>query len=152
MCCGPQGEGDRAIATEALSWAVATVQLLSGISLLPWEPPSRWVSEVSCLCLVLNFFFPSPLGSVPSLPVSQLHCFPVKVIHHWFTVENCHLVGFIKVNWFSKCGSIQTKREGEMTCLLLYLPVVLGNRNPSLYLTHIRTPLLGFISCYFGKG
>lgn len=151
MFCGPQGEGDRAIATKALSQAVLTVQLLSGSSLLPWRTPSHWVSEVFCLCLVLNFFPPlqDPYLLFQSIPAVL---FPSQGSSSLFHSGNCQFGGFCILNWFSKSGSIQTERQGEMTRLLPHLPLVLGNLNPNLYLTHIRTLLLGFIfSVIFGR-
>lgn len=68
VCCGPQGEGDGAIAANTLAQAVVTMQVLSGSSLLPWHTLSCWLLEVFCLRLVLNFFS-FPLGSITPLPV-----------------------------------------------------------------------------------
>lgn len=52
--------------------------------------------------------------------LSQLHCSLCRVIHLWLTVEIASLVVLVFWNWFSESGSVQTKRQGEMT-----LPVTL---------------------------
>lgn len=112
----------------------------------------HWVSKVFCLSFVLNvFFLPFRIHTFSS-GLSQLHCLLVKVIHLCFTVEIASSVVFVFLNSFSKSGSVQTKRQGEMTLLLLYLPFVLGNLCSYLYLTHIRTLLLDFVSSVtFGR-
>lgn len=73
--------------------------------------------------------------------LSHLCCSLPKVIHLWLTVETASLVVLVFWSWFSKSGSILTKRQGEMTLLLLYLPLVLGNPSSGLYLTHIKALL-----------